>query len=203
MDIYIKDASGYGNEERLVADNQDKAVSDWSPDGRYLLYTATPGSLSNAVWMLPLFGDRKPQVFMQAGAEAYLMGGLFSPDGKWVAYTSRESGRAEVYVTNFPQPHGKWQISTAGGSQPHWSRDGKAVYYMGIDRTLMQVPVTLHEDSIDIGAVQPYVKTHATILRFGGVYDLTRDGCVLVNSTVREDTRTITMLVNWPAGLKK
>ncbi len=203
LDVYIKDASGYGNEERLVADNLDKAISDWSPDGRYLLYTATPGSLANAIWMLPLFGDRKPQVFMQAGTEAYLMGGWFSPDGKWVAYTSRESGRSEVYVTNFPQPHGKWQISNAGGNQPRWRRDGKALLYMGVDRTVMEVPITLHDDSLDIGAAQPYVRTNAVTLRFGGAYDLASDGRVLVNSTVGEDTRTITMVVNWAAGLKK
>ncbi len=203
LDIYVKDASGFGNEERLVSDNQDKAISDWSPDGRYLLYTATPGSLANSVWILPLFGDRKPQVFMQAGPEAYLMGGWFSPDGKWVAYTSRESGRAEVYVTNFPQPKGKWQISNAGGHQPRWSSDGKALFYMGIDRTLMKVPITLHGDTIDIGAAQSYLNTKAITLRFGGAYDLARDGRVLVNSSVGEDTRTITMVVNWSSPLKK
>jgi serine/threonine protein kinase len=203
LDIYVKDASGYGKEEQLVSDNQDKTVSDWSPDGRYLLYTATPGSLANSIWILPLAGDRKPQLFMQAGAEAYLMGGWFSPDGKWVAYTSRESGRAEVYVTNFPQPTGKWQISTAGGNQPRWRSDGKALFYMGIDRTLMEAPITVQGDSLDIGAVQPYVKTKSITLRFGGAYDVARDGRVLVNSTVGEDTRTITMVVNWSAGLKK
>jgi eukaryotic-like serine/threonine-protein kinase len=203
LDIYMKDASGYGNEELLVSDNQDKAISDWSPDGRYLLYTATPGTLANSIWMLPLFGDRKPQLFMQAGAEAYLMGGWFSPDGKWVAYTSRESGRAEVYVTNFPQPTGKWQISTSGGNQPRWSRDGKALFYMGIDRTVMEAPITFHGDTVDVGAVQPYLKTNAVTLRFGGAYDLAPDGRIIVNSTLGEDTRTITMVANWPAGLKK
>jgi Tol biopolymer transport system component len=140
---------------------------------------------------------------MQAGAESYLFGAHFSPDGKWVAYTSRESGRAEVYITNFPKPAGKWQISTAGGGQPRWRRDGKALFYMGIDRTLMEAPITLHGDTVDVGAVQPYVKTNAISMRFGGSYDLAADGRVLVNSTLGEDTRTITMVVNWVAGLKK
>ena len=203
LDVYVKDAGGYGKEEVLVADNQDKALSDWSPDGRYLMYTATPGTLANSIWMLPLFGDHKPQLFMQAGAEAYLMGGWFSPDGKWVAYTSRESGRSEVYVTNFPQPSGKWQISTAGGNQPRWRHDGKALLYMGIDRTLMEASITLRSDGVDAGTVQPYVKTNAITLRFGGAYDLAPDGRVLVNSTVGEDTRTITMVVNWAAALKR
>ncbi|HEX6502704.1 MAG TPA: protein kinase [Terriglobales bacterium] len=203
LDAYVKDASGYGKEEPLVADNQDKAISDWSPDGQYLLYTASPGGLANSIWMLPLSGDRKPQVFIQAGAEAYVMGGSFSPDGKWVAYTSRESGRSEVYVTNFPNPRGKWQISTVGGSQPRWRRDGTALYYMGIDRTVMEAPIVIRGDSLDVGAVQPYVKTSAITLRFGGAYDVAVDGRVLVNNTVGEDTRTINMVVNWPALIKK
>jgi eukaryotic-like serine/threonine-protein kinase len=203
MDLYVKDASGVGKEESLVSDNQDKAIADWSPDGRHILYTATPGSLANSIWMVPLAGDRKPQLLMQAGGEAYLYGGWVSPDGKWVAYTSRESGRSEVYVTNFPQPSGKWQISTAGGSQPRWRRDGKALYYMGIDRTVMEASITLHGDAIDIGAVQPYLKTNAITLRFGGAYDVAADGRVLVNSTMGDDTRTITMIANWPAELPK
>jgi hypothetical protein len=153
--------------------------------------------------MMPVTGDRKPELFMQAGAESYLLGGWFSPDGKWVAYTSRESGRAEVYMTNFPQPSGKWQISTTGGNQPRWRSDGKALFYMGIDRTLMEVPITFQADAVDIGAPQPYVKTKAITLRFGGSYDVARDGRVLVNSTVGEDTRTITMVVNWTAEIKK
>jgi Tol biopolymer transport system component len=203
MDLYVKDASGVGKEESLVSDNQDKAIADWSPDGRHILYTATPGSLANSIWMVPLAGDRKPQLLMQAGGEAYLYGGWVSPDGKWVAYTSRESGRSEVYVTNFPQPSGKWQISTAGGSQPRWRRDGKALYYMGIDRTVMEASITLHGDAIDIGAVQPYLKTNAITLRFGGAYDVAADGRVLVNSTMGDDTRTITMIASWPAELPK
>jgi len=203
LDVYVKDASGVSKEEPLVSDNQDKVVADWSPDGRYILYTATPGSLANSIWMVPLAGDRKPQLLMQSGSEAYLMGGRVSPDGKWVAYISRESGRAEVYVTNFPQPSGKWQISTAGGNQPRWRRDGKALYYMGIDRAVMAASITLHGDAIDIGAVQPYVKTSAVTVRFGGGYDIAPDGRVLVNSTVGDDTRTITMIANWPAGLPK
>ncbi len=213
MDLYLKDVSGVGNEEALVADDPattpsgrsfgDKAIADWSPDGRYILYTATPGSLANSIWMVPLAGDHKPELFLQAGPEAYLTGGWFSPDSKWVAYTSRESGRSEIYVTNFPRPSGKWQISTAGGSQPRWGRDGKTIYYMGIDRTLMQAAITLRGNAIDVGTVRPYVKTNAVTLRFGGAYDLAPDGRVLVNSTMGDDTRTITMVVNWPARLPK
>jgi eukaryotic-like serine/threonine-protein kinase len=203
LDIYVKDASGSGKEELLFSDKQEKAVSDWSVDGRYILYTATPTSLANSIWVLPLLGDHKPQQFLQAGAKSYLMGPVFSPDGKWVAYTSRESGRSEVYLTNFPQSKGKWQVSTSGGREPHWRRDGKALMYMGIDRTLMEAPITFAGDAADIGAVRPYVRTNSITLRFGGAYDFAPDGRVLVNSTVGEDARTITMVANWTASIRK
>ena len=108
-----------------------------------------------------------------------------------------------MYLTNFPQASGKWQVSTSGGSQPRWRHDGKALMYLGIDRTLMEAPVNFHGDLVEIGAVHPYVKTNAIGLRWGGVYDIARDGRVLVNSTLGEDTRTITMVVNWTAGMKK
>ena len=203
LDIYVKDASGSGKEEVLFSDNQEKAVTDWSTDGRYILYTVIPAGLANAIWVLPLFGDRKPQPFLQAGAESYLNGAVFSPDGKWIAYSSRESGRSEVYLTNFPEPKGKWQVSTLGGRDPCWRRDGKALMYMGIDRTLMQAPISFRGDGVEIGTVQPYVTTNSVTLRFGGAYDLAPDGRVLVNSSVGEDARTITMVTNWTAGIKK
>jgi eukaryotic-like serine/threonine-protein kinase len=203
LDIYVKDASGSGKEELLFSDKDDKALSDWSPDGRYLLYTSAPTAQAASIYYLPLSDDRKPQVFVQGAGPGLIYGGVFSPDGKWVAYTSRESGRSEVYLTSFPQASGKWQVSTSGGSQPRWRHDGKAMVYMGIDRTLIEVPVTVHGDLVEFGAVRPYVKTNAIALRWGGVYDMARDGRVLVNSTLGEDTRTITMIVNWAAALKK
>jgi serine/threonine protein kinase/Tol biopolymer transport system component len=210
LDIYVKDASGSGKEELLFSDNQDKPLSDWSPDGRYLMYTSTSLGQASSIWLLPLSGDRKPQVFLegtgqflQGAGQGLMGGGVFSPDGKWVAYASRESGRSEVYLSNFPQASGKWQVSTSGGGQPRWRRDGKALLYLGIDRTLMEAPITVHGDVVEIGEVHPYVKTNAITLRYGGVYDLAADGRVLVNSTMGEDTRTITMVVNWTAGLKK
>jgi Tol biopolymer transport system component len=203
MDIYVKDASGSGKEELLVSDKQEKVASDWSRDGRYLLYTVIPAGLANGISVLPLLGDRKPQPFLQAGAESYLMGAVFSPNTKWVAYTSRESGRSEVYLTNFPEPRGKWQVSTQGGREPCWRRDGKALMYMGVDRTLMEAPITFRGDAVEIGTIRPYAKTNSVTLRFGGAYDLAPDGRVLVNSTVGEDARTITLVANWTAGIKK
>jgi eukaryotic-like serine/threonine-protein kinase len=203
LDIYEKDASGSGKEELLFSDDHDKPLADWSPDGQYLLYTSNPTSLASSMWLLPLFGDRKPRPFLQGAGQSYILAGAFSPDGKWVAYGSRESGRSEVYVTNFPQASGKWQVSTSGGSQPRWGHDGKTLMYMSIDRTLMEAPIAVKGDVIDIGAVHPYVRTNAITLRWGGAYDLARDGRVLVNSTLGEDTRNINMVVNWTAGIRK
>ena len=91
------------------------------------------------LWVLPLEGDRKPQPYLQTQFRENQ--GQFSPDGHWVAYTSDESGRLEVYVQPFPAAGGKWQISTNGGENPKWRRDGKELFYLGLDRRLMAVEV--------------------------------------------------------------
>ena len=88
---------------------------------------------------MPLFGDRKPFPYLQTEFnESY---GRLSPNGRWLAYTSDETKRAEIYVQTFPTPGGKWQISTNGGFSPVWSRDGKELFYIGSDQKLMAVEV--------------------------------------------------------------
>ena len=110
LDLYQKASSGAGTEEVLLEDNLDKYPTSWSPDGRFILYSSFGGPTGNDLFVLPLSGDRKPFPFLQTQFnEAF---GQFSPDGRWVAYASNESGRNEVYVAPFPGPGGKWQVST-------------------------------------------------------------------------------------------
>ncbi len=95
------------------------------------------------LWMLPLEGARIPVPLLQSAASEEQA--QISPDGRWFAYTSNESGRDEVYVQSFPRPAGKWQVSTAGGGDPRWRADSRELFYIGADRRLMSVSVTAGE----------------------------------------------------------
>src|SRR5713101_7655451 len=123
LDLYQKASSGAGPEELLLQDNLDKYPESWSPDSRFILYSTVGAPTGNHLFVLPLFGDRRPFPFLQTQFNTTY--GRFSPDGRWVAYQSNESGRFEIYVAPFPGPGGKWQVSIAGGTDPRWRPDGK------------------------------------------------------------------------------
>ena len=131
FDLYQKPATGAGSEDLLLATPQNKAPVDWSPDGRFVLYRS-PGPMTGFdLWALPLDGDRKPFPVVQTTFEE--RDGQFSPDGKWIAYQSNESGRVEIYVQPFPGTGRKERISTSGGTQVRWRRDGKELFYIALD----------------------------------------------------------------------
>jgi hypothetical protein len=152
--------------------------------------------------VLPQFGDKKPFAYLQTRfAELFAK---FSPDGRWVAYTSDESGRPEIYVAPFPTPSGKWQISTVGGSVPRWRNDGKEIFYIAPDDKLMVAAVNAQGPIFQPGAVQPLFQTRApTLTRYP--YVVSSDGQhFLVNTIAGEATSSpVTLVVNWPAVLKK
>src|ERR1019366_6381374 len=117
-DMYQKASSGAGAEEVLLEDDLDKFPMSWSTDGRFILYARSGPSRASDLFVLPLTGDRKPFPFLQTQFSE--REGRLSPDGRWVAYRSNESGRNEIYVAPFPGPGGKWQISNAAGTYPRW-----------------------------------------------------------------------------------
>jgi Tol biopolymer transport system component len=136
--LYQKLASGAANEEPLLESAEGKQMLDWSRDGRFILYEARRTDTQRDLWVLALAGDRKPVPFLQTPFDEFK--GRFSPDGKWNAYTSNESGRDQVYVQPFPATGGKWQVSTTGGLEPQWRADGKELFpiptgNMGVDNT--------------------------------------------------------------------
>ena len=150
-DLYEKAASGVGEETLLFRAKERKHHLVSSADGRFLAFQVTAerlgftgprsstGETKSDVWVMPLFGDRKPYAVLQSPfAET---DPRFSPDGKWLAYASDETGRREVYVQSFPTGGGKWQVSTAGGSDPRWRGDGRELFYKS-GRVLMAVPVS-------------------------------------------------------------
>ena len=150
-DLYWIPASGVGSPEPLLLKSPTvKHPNHVSPDGRFLIYDDHTAQRQD-LWILPLQaspgGERKPIPFLVTQADETF--GQFSPDGNWLAYSSDESGRRDVYVQGFSPDRvpaaavGKWQISTAGGDKPRWRRDGKELYYIATDRKMMAVPVKI------------------------------------------------------------
>lgn len=141
FNLFRKSASGAGEAEPLLSSGDVDVPNDWSPDGEFLLYSEIDKSRHSGLWLLPLRGARKPIPFLTtAFNESH---GRFSPNGRWIAYTSEESGKSEVYVRPFPASNagGKWLISSGGGYQPLWRRDGKELLYFSPDSKLMSVDV--------------------------------------------------------------
>jgi len=191
INIYRKSASGVGQAE-LLLEGSEKSVQNWpsdlSPDGRFLLYAA--GDLVGAaqLWELPLSGDdRKPKPLMPSGF--ITMEARYSPDGHWIAYTSNESGKFEVYVMPSGGSAGKWQISSGGGQQPLWRRDAKELFYLSSDGKLISVPIKLNADSVQADAVRPLFSLANSILSVNGLvapYDVTADGKRFVVVTIEQ-----------------
>jgi serine/threonine protein kinase len=214
--IFRKPSNGAGSAELVLpSDRPDREAwaTDWSRDGRFLLFSR--GGMANHndadIWVLPLIGERNPILFLHGAGTAY--DAQFSPDGRWVAYTSGESGRHEVYVTSFdatkflkdggsrPTPGGKWQISTAGGGVPRWRRDGKELFYIGPENTIMAVEVEGKGASFEIGRGQRLFI--APVSPFSAAYDVAPDGQRFVMSASPEaETLPLVLMVNWTARLQ-
>ncbi len=202
FDVYRKVSSGAGSEELLSRSEADKEGTDWSPDGRFVLFSQTGSNGGMGIWILPLFGDGKAYPFQQSPFYEYQ--GHFAPDGKSLAYISNESGRSEVYLQSFPPSGGKWQVSTGGGAQPHWRRDGKELYYVAPDRKLMAVEVK-SGSTFETSAPKVLFQTQVDRYEAQNRYVVTGDGQrFLVNCPVEEVSQTpITVVLNWTSGLKK
>ena len=201
LDLYQKDSSGAGTEEVLLEDNRDKSPQSWSPDGRFILYTSSGSPTGDDLFVMPLSGDRKPVPFLQTPFNEY--DGQFSPDGRWVAYGSDESGKDEIYVAPFPGPGGKWQISTAVGTYPRWRRDGTEIFYLAPDNKLMAAAVNGKGSRFEVGAVKPLFETRA-LDPTRNSFAVSADGQrFLINTDPQTSSAPITVVLNWAAGLKK
>ena len=166
------------------------------------MFSVPSPASGNDLWILPLKGDKKPVKFLATPAEE--LHGNFSPNGRYVAYTSNESGRFEVYVQTFPLSDRKWQVSTSGGYEPRWRADGREIYYLSEDRKLMAVPVGAGPQ-FDVPVTLFQTRVGAGITAFRTHYVPSRDGKrFLVNTLSGDPSPTpITVVLNWSAGLKK
>ena len=140
--LYWRAADGSGAEEKLTQEKFSQVPSSWSPDGKILAFGSF-GATGQDIWMLPVDSDRKPQRFMATRFNE--LDPRFSPDGHWLAYTSDESGGQQIYVQRYPGPGRRWQVSTDGGNNPQWNRNGHELFYRNSDRTMV-VDVTLSPD---------------------------------------------------------
>jgi WD40 repeat protein len=201
--LYRKPVNGMGQEELLLeGDGTGRTPLDWSPDGKSLLFGVGDMSSTGQIWALPLVGDRKPLPVTQNTVVA--VSARFSPDGHWVAYSSNESGRQEVYVMPFGGGIGKWQISSTGGVQPLWRHDGKELFFWSAENTLMSVPITLKPGGVEVGAAQQLFRVNSPVGIVGVVspYDVTTDGQRFILITTPQAPRPITLVTNWTAELK-
>jgi Tol biopolymer transport system component len=176
-----------------------RSPSDWSRDGKHLLLF-----LAGELWhTAPAGSDGVSRWTPSPGA--FVINGQFDRTGRWVAYQSGESGQLEVYVAAFPGAGVKRQVSTGGGVLPRWRVDGRELYYLAPDATLMAATVTSTASTFDVAAIQPLFKTRRKLLQngAGAPYDVTGDGRrFLVNTRPDEsDPAPLTIVLNWTAGL--
>jgi serine/threonine protein kinase len=214
--IYRKSASGTGQEQLLAQPKEPDAVlwpTDWSRDGKFVLCVQGEIIARNRgeIWVLPL-SDRKPRVLIRAPGAAY--DAQFSPDGHWVAYVSRESGREEVYVVPFNANEAastlpleqvainrRWQVSPNGGAFPRWRRDGKELFYVAPGDQFVSVAVEIKGNSFSPGETHPLFREPLSLAAFP--YDVSPDGQrFLVNSSGDIGTSPFTLIMNWQELLK-
>jgi len=201
IDLYRKSSNGAGAEELMYADSLGKRPTSWSPDGKFVLYHASDFQTGIDLWVLPLAGDRKPVPFLRTAFNEQF--GQFSPDGRWVAYQSNESGNNEIYAAPFPGPGGKRQISAGGGSFARWRRDGREIFYMGPDQRLMAAEVSLKGDTLEVGAARPLFGPVSVSGSY--LYDVSADGQRILAAVppTQNASEPLTLVQNWTAGLKK
>ncbi len=175
----------------------DKWALDWSKDGSFLLYYGKNPKTEGDLFALPMAGnERKPIII--ANTPFAELNGQFSPDGRWVAYQTDQSRRFEIVVQPFPNPSGKWQVSTNGGMQPRWRADGKELYFIAPDLKMMAASIQLSGSSLEHSSPVALFQTRVMLGVPKHGYAVSADGRFLVNQSVEESTITpITLILNW------
>ncbi len=202
FNLYQKVSSGAGHEELLFKSDSRKYPNDWSRDGRFLLFITEDPKTKWDLWYLPLWGDRKAMPFLRTEFDE--LQGQFSPDGRWVAYVSEESGRFEVYVQTFPVSGSKWKISTGGGADPSWRHDGRELFYLTADKKLMAVELKTDSTSFEAGVPRTLFETRVTgLVDARNHYLVAPNGQHFLINTVVEEASSppITVVLNWTAEL--
>jgi Tol biopolymer transport system component len=203
FDIVWQESMGSGAAERLGSLTGAGELNSWSPDGKWLAFTDIHPTTSADIWVLSLEGEREVRPFLQTPAlEA---GGVFSPDGRWIAYDSNESGKLEVYVQAFPGPGARRQVSTEGGRQAVWARNGREIFYRSGD--MMMVVAVETEPSFSLSKPKALFEgRYAGGSEWKGYanYDVTADGQSFLMIRSEEETAPteIHVVLNWAEELR-
>ena len=202
-------ANGSGQEEILMENDSSGEMRallspQWSPDGKYMLHMEQSGPSGASLWAMPTTGDKKPiPLVTPQTPQARIVQFRLSPDGRWLAYSSTESGREEVYVTHFPGGAGRWQVSQAGGTFPAWRGDSKEIFYLGIDGSLHAASVNAKSEEFELSQESSLFQYTFTA-PLGVPYDPTPDGQRFVSNALPAGAPTPLVLVtNWVGDLKK
>jgi serine/threonine-protein kinase len=206
MNLFLKNLSD-GQEQPLVVNNSYKAATQWSRDGRFIVYTQVDSQTNRDIWVIPMEGSKpgQPVAFLHTNANEFL--GQLSPDSKWMAYTSDESGRREVYVRAFPSGQNLTSISLAGGEAPRWSADGRELFFVAADGRMNAVPVKSAGSTFEPGTPVPLF--NANLIRSPNEplidYDVSSDGKRFLITTAAQGptSATLNLISNWTAALNR
>jgi Tol biopolymer transport system component len=191
-------SSGDGEEIELLRVGLIRPTH-WSPDGQYILYQSDETSANSDLWLLPMFGSRQPQPFLQTPFSE--VEGRISPDGVWVAYSSNETGRFEVYIQPFPAGGPKQQISMGGGRTPRWRQDGAELFYIADDGNLTVVSVSKSDAELEVGDPRALFRRDWSEYAFS--YGVASDGQrFLFSAGMAGRSRSMAVVLNWTAELE-
>jgi eukaryotic-like serine/threonine-protein kinase len=197
--IYRRLLIGDGSEEVLLHTSDPVIASTWSPDGKYLVFDRDTGAAHTGrdLWLLPIESERAPRPLLQTNADE--SEARVSPDGRWIAYTSTESGPQEVYISPFPSMSTKQQISTAGGFSARWRGDSREIFYLSPSFTVHAAQMQLAGDHFEVAEVTPLFRADLRSILLGSAYDVVPDGQrFLLNSPGEEHVGPVTLVQNWP-----
>jgi eukaryotic-like serine/threonine-protein kinase len=207
FDLIVKPSSGSGPTTILQETDDNDSPTDWSPDGRYLLTERFLHGVSE-IWLHPLTpGEAARPLLTSSATQDLQTSGQFSPDGKFVAFTMSGTGGPQVFIIPFPSGNGMWQVSIDGGRWPRWRHDGKELYFASTRNVLTAVDIREKGNNLEVGRPVSLFPVHPSLrtYRSGMIdFDVSPDGKrFLLNSAADENTRPLTLVVNWMAALKK
>jgi Tol biopolymer transport system component len=203
--ILEKSSTGTGMETAIDVGDVSSIPVHWAPDDKHIIFSRSRANGNGYdTWLLPLFGDRKPAPYLESTFDRNQT--RISPDSRFVAYTTNESGTFQIVVQTFPDPNGgKWQITADGGVEPKWRRDGRELYYLALDGKLMAVPIS--GPAFNAGKPMELFQTPLTVSRASPTrdrrYDVAPDGRFLLVVPAATTALPYTVNVNWDSALKK